>query len=111
MYPILIVFMEGTYILKNYYNNTTITNINLNPLLILKNRYYRIFRKLRKNKFYFINILFPILSLVIYYIIFLYLLNMIKNRKRNDFQLKTSFEIYFKIFLLIYMIIFFLEQP
>ena len=32
MYPILIVFMEGTYILKHYYNNTTITNINLKPL-------------------------------------------------------------------------------
>ena len=107
MYPILIDFMEGPFILKNYYN--TIKNsyskdyLNYKPLISIKKmNLYKLFRKLKnEDKLYPFYILIPMLSLVIIYIIFFIVFSIIDKRNKDKGILKY--------FLLIYMIILFLE--
>ena len=106
MYPILIDFIEGPFILNNYYKNIpesySFQNIN-NKLIynIKKVSFYKLFRKLRnENKLYPIYILISVLSLVVIYIIFFTVFSIIdKNNKKNGVNTNKSFTIYFKIIL------------
>ena len=106
MYPIMIDFIEGPFILKNYYKNIpesySFQNIN-NKLIynIKKVSFYKLFRKLRnENKLYPIYILISMLSLVVIYIIFFTVFSIVdKNNKKNGVNTNKSFTIYFKIIL------------
>ncbi len=106
MYPILIDFIEGPFILKNYYKNIadSYSSENINNQLIdniKKISIYNLFRNLTSDdKLYPIYILIPMLSLIVIYIIFFIIFSIIdKNNKKNGVTINYSFTIYFKIIL------------
>ena len=105
MYPILIDFMEGPFILKNFYNNIKNSylkeNIKYKPLIRIKKiNLYKLFRKLKnEDKLYPLYILIPMLLLIITYIIFFIIFSIVdKNNKDKGIQRSNSLVTYFKIF-------------
>ena len=105
MYPILIDFMEGPFILKNYFNNIKNSylndNINHKPLIgIKKMNLYKLFRKLKnEDKLYPLYILIPMLLLIITYIIFFIVFSIVdKNNRDKGIQRNNSLVTFFKIF-------------
>ena len=105
MNPILIDFMEGPFILKNYYNNIKNSYskdyLNYKPLISIKKmNLYKLFRKLKnEDKLYPFYILIPMLSLVIIYIIFFIVFSIIdKKYKDKGIEKNNSAGTYFKIF-------------